>query len=188
MPAQVLVMCEACGRPQFATQPTCVACGAKLPDVPATKAQLKSAREQVLDSYEPFLEADFGRGRLLLLSEKQLQWRAGAAAPWVADLAKVDTMGLRKRPVWETALPAGLIALAAIWPATGWGRAVLAGLAALWLVAGAVQRRCALVVRMKDGRRAAISLGIGRPALQRADSVWATMTPELLRLGVTVES
>jgi hypothetical protein len=159
----MLVMCEACGRPQFATQATCIACGATLPETKASGPQVRSARDQLIAGYEPFLEADFGRGRLLLLSEKQLEWRDGARRPLLADLAQIEAVTLRKRRVWETLLPAGLISLAAIWPARGWAQVALAAFAGLWVIAGVLQRRCALVVRMKDGRRASIPLGVGTP-------------------------
>jgi hypothetical protein len=186
MAAQPLVMCEACGRPQFLAQPTCVACGAKLPDAPASGREIKSARERLLDGYQPYIEAHLGRGRLLLLSEKQLEWRVGATRPLVADLTGIAAVSLRKRRVWEALLPATLIAAAAAWPAHGWARWALAAFAGLWVAAGAVQRRCALWVRMKDGREASIPLGIGAPAVERADSVWSSIRPELARLGVAV--
>jgi hypothetical protein len=181
-----LVICEACGRPQFLTQPHCVACGAKLPETAATRPQIKSARERLIDAYQPYIEADFGRGRLLLLSEKQLEWRVGEARPLVADLAGIQAVSLHKRRVWEAFLPAALVAAAAAWPGHGWTRWALAAFAGLWVVAGVLQRRAALVVQMKDGRRASIALGIGGPAVERADSVWSSVGPELARIGIAV--
>jgi len=183
---QILVICEACHRPQFANQASCVGCGAALPAVAATPGQLKSAREKLIEAYEPFLEAHFGRGRLLLLSEKQLEWHHRGGRALVANLAEIDSIRVEKRRVWETLLPAALVALAAAWPATGWVRLGLLGFSALWVVAGVVQRRAALVVRMKDGRQAALPLGIGAPALERAEGIWSTLGPELAKLGVPV--
>ncbi|HEX4620635.1 MAG TPA: hypothetical protein VH208_03625 [Myxococcaceae bacterium] len=186
MATHPLVVCEACGRPQFLTQPSCVGCGAKLPEAPATGQQIKSARDRLIDGYQPYIEADFGRGRLLLLSEKQLEWRVGAARPLVAELTGIEAVSLHKRRVWEALLPAALVAGAAAWPAHGWPRWALAAFAGLWVVAGALQRRATLVVQMKDGRRASIPLGIGGPAIERADSVWSSVGPELARSGIAV--
>jgi hypothetical protein len=186
MPVQVLVMCSACGRPQFPTGPACVACGAALPEVPAPAP--KSARDQLLSQYEPFLEADFGRGHVFLLSPKQLEWRVGGARRLTADVDQVAAVQLRTRPVWEALLPVGIVLAFSAWPSNLGVRVALWALAALWSVAGLVQRRCALAVSMKDGRRASLAIGTGNPLTRHAQSVWSTVGPELARTGIRVES
>lgn len=185
MPAQVLVMCAACGRPQFPTQPDCVACGAKLPEAPQPAP--RTARDALLECYEPILEADFGRGRVLMVSEKQLEWRVQGGRVLLAELAQIEWVRLRTRPVWEVLIPVAVLGVGAILVPWGWARGLTAVFAALWLVAGAVQRRCALAVHMRDGREATLTIGTGNPLAARARAIWSTVGPELGRLGVGVQ-
>jgi hypothetical protein len=185
MPAQVLRVCSACGRPQFPSGAACVVCGAALPEV--LEPAPKSARDQLLGQYEPFLEADFGRGHVFLLSPKQLEWRVSGARRLAADLAQVATVQLRTRPVWEALLPVGVLLALSFWSFPTGVRATLWAVAALWSVAGLVQRRCALAVSMKDGRHASLFIGTGNPVTRHAQSVWATVGPELARVGVRVD-
>ncbi|HME91421.1 MAG TPA: hypothetical protein VKE49_08345, partial [Myxococcaceae bacterium] len=50
-----------------------------------------------------------------------------------------------------------------------------------------LQKRYALRLRLKDGREASLVLGIGArrsPMVQRIESVWDSLAPELTSLGV----
>src|SRR5437868_5279893 len=94
MPAQVLVMCPECGRPQPGGSEACIACGARLPP-----ALPPSGRDQVLDAFSPFLEADLGRGRVLTLSKRRLEWRSGYEGDaQVFELSELKSLELSRRP------------------------------------------------------------------------------------------
>src|SRR4051812_10787167 len=98
MPAQVLVMCHECGRPQPGGRESCVACGARLPP-----ALPPSSRDQVLDAFAPFLEADLGRGRVITLSKRRLEWHSGLKDDArVFELSQLKSLELSRRPVFES--------------------------------------------------------------------------------------
>lgn len=186
MPPKVLVMCAECGRPQFATQATCVACGAALPDTPVPKEELASARDRLLQSYEPYLEGSLGRGRRLLLSDKRLEWHGGGGQSAVLELSELKRVRVDARPVFESLLfAAGLAAAALVTPWLAL-RLVLGGLSGLAVVACFAQRRYDLVLESAGARRRFL-LGIGTrraPISQRIESIWSSFREELSRLGI----
>ena len=164
-------------------------CGAALPQTPATGQEIKAGRDQILDAYEPFLEASFGRGKRLLLSEKRLEWHPGVAAPVKLELSRLTSAALERRPAFEALLVGALCCAGAVavpWP---WAQAGLCALALLAAVACFAQRRFALVLRSAD-RTARIVLGVGTrraPISRAAQSAWDTFAEELSQLGVAVE-
>lgn len=189
MGARRLALCPACGRPQFPTQPQCVGCGAALPDKPATGPEIKAGRDKILDAYEPFLEASFGRGKRLLLSVKRLEWHPGLAPPVKVELAELTFASLERRPAYEALLIAGVVGLAAVALPWTFAKALLSALGLLAVGACFTQRRFALVLRSAD-QTARIVLGVGtaRAPISRAVlSAWATFAEELAQLGVAVE-
>lgn len=188
MAAQILVMCTQCHRPQFATGRPCVACGAVLPEAPVSKEALKG-REALLDQYDPFLEASVGAGRVILLSERRLEIRLPRRAPAVNELSELKRVTLRRRPAWEGLLIAALAAGLAAFAPWLWLQIGAALFALLGVISALTQKRYDFVVETPKGTGAFL-LGIGSPksALgQRVDSIWATLRPELQRLGVRVE-
>ncbi len=189
MSARRLVICLACERPQFRHQDPCVACGAVLPQEPATKEALQGAREKILDAYDPYLEGGLGRGRRLLLSEKRLEWRVGHGAALQLELSELKAVRLKRRPVYEALVFTALCgALAWLLPIVA-VKAVLAALAVAFGVACFAQRRLSLEVEGPKGRLE-IWLGMGtrRAEIARAvDSVWESFKPELQARGVSTE-
>lgn len=190
MPAEVLVMCSECGRPQYATQESCVACGAKLPPAPQPRSP-PTGRDAILEAFQPFLEANLGRGQLLSLSKKRLEWRPGAESkPILFELAALASVQLAQRPVYETlifAIPA--LALAFLVGSTVI-RVALAAFFVLCVVACLTQRRYELRLRNQHGEHARLYLGTSRPRAgqgARIESVWDALSQELRDLGVSVE-
>ena len=178
-------MCSQCGRPQFANQATCVSCGAVLPEAPATKEELKSARDRLLEAHQPFLEANLGRGQRISLSEKQLEWHGAPAATSFA-LPDIQRAALFARPVWE-ALLIGLLAIVglAVMPWL-WLKVVFGGFLVLSLAACFAQKRFFPRLMTKKGE-AVLPLGIGAKnaaSSQRIQSIWASLRSELERQGV----
>jgi hypothetical protein len=194
MPADVLVMCTQCGRPQFAGEGLCIACGAKLPQTPVTKAELgqaQTARERLLDAYDPFLEVNLGSGRRLLLSQRRLEWHpALPKEPVLVDLKELELVRLRFRPVWES-LPFAVAGVAfAILASLTFARVGGLFLALVATVACFLQKRCFLELVRKDGAEASLVLGMGRSGSSmrtRVESIWGSLRPALERLGVKVE-
>jgi hypothetical protein len=188
MPAQVLVMCAECSRPQFATQKTCVSCGAVLPDAPMPREELKSVRDRIIEAQTPFLEATLGRGQRLCLSEKQLEWHG---APSKAYFALPDLKGakLQARPVWETLIFGSVALIALVVAPWLWLRLAFAGLVVVAVLACFIQRRFFLLLATEKGT-AALPLGIGArnaPISQRIQSIWGSLRDELERRGVPCE-
>lgn len=190
MPAIELVMCAACGRPQAQAE-KCVQCGQPLPPpIVGSAAEAKDARDQVFDNHLPFLEATLGAGRTLKLSRRRLEWIAGKGArPVQLEVGELATATLKARPIYEALLFAALFGAGAALSQTPWLRIVLGVLAALSVVACFAQRRYALVLERRGGGSAGLFFGIGKrgsPTVQRIDSVWSSVAPELRALGVEV--
>lgn len=188
MPAEILIMCPRCGRPQRAQGDHCIHCLATLAPAPAQAPSVKN--DPVPDPSEPFLEADLGLGRRVLLSAKQLQWMPRQGETVIVDLAKLESVTLVTRPVWESLYIAALAALAFAVRAPWLVHAVLGALIVLALAACVLQKRYAFRLRLKDGREASLVLGIGArrsPVVLRIESVWGSLAPALTSLGVKCE-
>jgi hypothetical protein len=192
LPVEVLVMCPFCGRPQFPAA-ACVACHQPLPAAPppgaaAPTSPPPSGRDKLLEAYEPYLEADLGEGKTLLLSQKRAEWKRGEREVVKVDLSSVAVVALRSRPIWEALLFVPLFAGLVVLP---WLGLRLAGLTLMTAAIAAcfLQRRFSLSWTLKDGRALNWVLGFGRagtPAVQRVKSVWSSLAQELLRQGVSI--
>ncbi len=147
-----------------------------------------SERDRLLQAQQPFLEADLGRDRRVLLSAKSLEWRPGhGREPVIAELSKLESVTLSKRPVWESLYIAALACLAFVLRSPWFVHAIFGAVALLALAACVLQRRYMFQLRLKDGQRASLFLGIGRPrapVVQRIESVWGSLAPALTSLGV----
>jgi hypothetical protein len=180
-----LVICEVCHRPQFAAQNICIVCGATLPAEPAPQAQ--SARDRLIESYQPFFEGDFGGGHVLLLSQRDLQWRTPRQRDaFRLELPAIARVELRRRPMWESLL----IPLASVWvwfTPSRWLVWAWCAVAVWGIAACLLQRRYALHLTLKDGRHRQIDLDFGREttaAVQRIRSIWDSLVTELSALSV----
>jgi len=185
MPAEVLVMCGQCGRPQPAGG-RCVACGAVLPEAVRPEGGRGGPSRDV---ERTLLQVEPGRGRLLSLSPKLLLWRSPGEPPRVQEVDGLESVSFHRRPFYEPLffVVPGLLGLwlsgmARFWT---WGPVVL-----LALIGCFAQRQHALVLRGKDGQKTRWVLGMGRPGSAHAlryESVWTSLAPELRALGVKVE-
>jgi len=136
---------------------------------------------------EPFLEADLGLQRRILLSSKQLEWRPRSGRPVVTELARIERVCLLSRPVWESLAIGGLACVGLLLAPALAMRAVFIALALLAVAACFLQGRYALVLIMRDGSSRSFDLGVGTrrsPLVQRIDSVWESLRPALEQVGV----
>jgi hypothetical protein len=183
MPAEILIMCPRCGRPQRSQGNRCVHCLAALSPVAEqpTGSQNESANE-------PFLEADLGLGRRVLLSANSLEFSSpSGASPLSVELPMLESVTLVQRPVWESLYIGALASLAFAVRAPWLVHALFGAVAVLALAACALQKRYGVRLRTKDGRKATLFLGIGprrSPVAQRIQSVWDSLAPALASLGV----
>lgn len=179
-------MCTRCGRPQLAKGTHCIHCLAEFQGV--VEREKLTERDRVLEAYEPFLEADIGLGRRVLLSFKRLEWRPGEGRPpLLVDIADLKSVALSTRPVWESLYIGALACLAFVLKSPWFVHGIFALLALLAVAACALQKRYALRVKLKDGREAMLFLGVGArrsPAIQRIVSVWESLAPALESVGV----
>ena len=183
MPAEVLVMCSRCGRPQPAGK-RCVACGVELPEVVVAPGGANTTRNQAQTSFE----AELGHGRRLSLSGRRLEWREKEHPRLTYQAHQLESVTLRARPVYEALaflLPMLMTVVLGQWlRVLGLGL----GLAALW--ACFTQRRYSLRLRTKQGGTADLMLGVGRPGSPlgvRLLGVWQALAPELRALGIQAE-
>lgn len=193
MPAEILVMCESCGRPQFPRKGGCVQCGAPLPDHPTGLKRPATPKEKLFDAFEPFLEGDFGGAGTVLLSQRRLEWKPPPGSreeKKTYTLVDVDQVELQRRPAWEALFIAALPLLASAFFPSPTVRWILWGVAAFAALATLTQRRYALFVRTRDRKNPLglmVAVGTsGSPSVQRALSVWETLSTELKALGVKV--
>src|SRR6266851_4582866 len=114
---------------------------------------MPAERDQVLDAYQPFLEADIGLGRRVLLSSRRLEWRPGKGRPPLqVDVPDLESVVLSTRPVWESLYIGGLTCLAFVLKSPWFVHGIFALLALLAVAACFLQKRYALQVTLKDGR------------------------------------
>ncbi|MCE9672948.1 zinc ribbon domain-containing protein [Myxococcus stipitatus] len=177
MPAEVLVMCPACGRPQPAGGARCIACGAPLPDAP------------VPHESGPFLSVELGGGRSLVGEGGQLTYRVSPSAPaQVMELGRLRELALESRAFREA-----LLLLAFIVPGvlahTPAPRFLSFGMAVLGVVLAATCRVHALVLETSTGGRLRWSLGLARRGSARDEALlaaWGTLVSAVRARGVVV--
>jgi hypothetical protein len=142
----------------------------------------------MLDSYQPFVEADLGRGHLIRLSQRRLEWVGGRRGePMIVKIEDLRGVSLAERPVWE-ALLVGILLAGGFAVGPPWAiRLLLGGLILLSLIACFAQKRYALRLHLCSGQVLEIALGVGTQRAaqtQRVRSVWASVSAELKSLGV----
>lgn len=156
MPAEVLVMCPSCGRPQSASRRRCAFCDAELPEAPLPPLAPASPPPP-----HPLLSLALGNGRALVVSGEQLsfQGRPGGGPPLDVAWTRVRRLEWRTRPYVEAL---GLLAFTALglWAPAREVRlmALLAG--AIGLLLTALYRHHGLTVEVEDGTRLRWPLGM----------------------------
>src|SRR5262249_19693028 len=86
--------------------------GFLIPGIVGTHAENQSARDRLLQAYQPFVEADLGRGQMLRLSQRRLEWIPDAhRRPLIIPVAQLRSLSLSQRPIWE-ALVLGVLLIA----------------------------------------------------------------------------
>jgi hypothetical protein len=180
VPVEVLVMCSACGRPQPAGGPRCVACGAALPDAPLPGAPRAT---------EPFVAADLGGGRSLTGEGERLSYRAGPSqAPQVVELGSLRGMELRTRAFREALVLAAFAVLGIMARAPAL-KAVAFGVAALGVLLAVVCRSHVLVLETAEAGRLRWPLGLARRGSERDArllAAWGTLAGVVSARGVPV--
>jgi len=177
MPAEVLVMCSQCGRPQPVGE-RCVACGAALPGAFSAAAPAEAPAPLPVT-------LEVGPERRLLLTLKRLEWREKEHPPLVYELTEIKGITLHVRPLF-----AALGFLVPMLMSLTLGRVFrIAGLllGGVALVACFGLRRYTLRVHTTSGHRAELLLGYGRPGSHRsvrALEVWQTLAPALRARGL----
>ena len=159
-----------------------------IPSPLGTPAEDRSARDRLLEAYQPFVQADLGRGHLLRLSQRRLEWIPGHRKPMIIPVAELRVFYLAQRPIWE-AMVLGVLLIGGAALAGSWVLRLI--FAALFLLAAAAcfaQKRYALRLRLRSDELVEIPLGFGTAHSAhtlRIKSVWATLSEELKGLGVT---
>ncbi len=173
-------MCGACGRPQPAGSPHCIACGAPLPEAP---------RPTTPRAGTPFLAADLGGGRSLSGEGERLSYRAGPTGePQVVELGSLRGLELETHFFREALLLAGfaLLGFVAHAPAL---KVVAFGVAALGVLLAVVCRSHVLVLETSAPGRVRWPLGLARRGSERDArllSAWDTLAGVVRARGVPV--
>jgi hypothetical protein len=186
VPAEVLVMCNSCGRPQTAARRRCAFCNAELPEAPLPPLAPASPPPP----RAPPVAVDLGNGRALSADDVKLsfQGRPGGGAPLDVPWARVRRLEWRTRPYLEAL---GLLAFTALgfWAPTQPVRimAFAAGIVGLMLTV--LYRHHGLTVELEDGTRMQWPLGmaLGRSTREARLTAARTALAEAARArGVTV--
>ena len=157
MPAEVLVMCSACGRPQSAARRRCAFCNAELPEAPLP---LLAPASRPPPPPAASVAVDLGNGRGLSVGAEKLTFQ-GRARGSPVDVAWMRVRGLewRTRPYLEAL---GLLAFAVLgfWAPESPLRLMgfLAG--GMGLLLAALYRHHGLTVVVEDGVRLQWPLGM----------------------------
>ncbi|AFE04750.1 hypothetical protein COCOR_02651 [Corallococcus coralloides DSM 2259] len=163
MPAEVLVMCSACGRPQTAARRRCAFCNAELPEapLPPRSPQAPEPPAPSLPGVSP-LALDLGNRRALAVNDAQLsfQGRPGGGPTLDVPWNRVRRLEWRTRPYFEALGLLAFTALGLFWAPTQEVRimAFVAGVIGLGLAA--LYRHHGLRVELDDGTRMEWPLGM----------------------------
>ncbi|RKH77760.1 hypothetical protein D7Y21_36850 [Corallococcus sp. AB045] len=163
VPAEVLVMCSACGRPQSAARRRCAFCNAELPEAP-----LPPRSPDALESPAPSLPGvtplalDLGNRRVLAVNDTQLsfQGRPGGGPTLDVPWARVRRLEWRTRPYYE---PLGLLAftvLGLFWAPTQAVRIMSFAGGVIGLLLVVLYRHHGLTLELDDGTRMQWPLGM----------------------------
>ncbi|WP_223644974.1 hypothetical protein [Corallococcus sp. EGB] len=162
MPAEVLVMCSACGRPQSAARRRCAFCNAELPEAPLPLRSPEASEAPPQSPGLPPRVLDLGNRRALSVNDAQLsfQGRPGGGPALDVPWTRVRRLEWRTRPYLEALGLLAFTALGLLWAPTQAVRlmALVAGVIGLGLVA--LYRHHGLSVELDDGTRMEWPLGM----------------------------
>ncbi|NOJ95260.1 hypothetical protein HMI51_20260 [Corallococcus coralloides] len=164
MPAEVLVMCSACGRPQSAARRRCAFCNAELPEAPLPPRSSPQASEPPAPSLPGVspLTLDLGNRRALAVNDTQLsfQGRPGGGptldVPWV----RVRRLEWRTRPYFESLGLLAFTALGLFWAPTQAVRIMSFAGGVIGLLLAVLYRHHGLMLELDDGTRMQWPLGM----------------------------
>ncbi|MBJ6765135.1 hypothetical protein JGU66_30595 [Myxococcaceae bacterium JPH2] len=174
MPAEVLVMCRACGRPQPEGPPRCAFCGEPLPEAPRPAAEVR---------------LELGRGRGLFVGPEQLTYRGRPAGPpATVPWSQVRRLEWERRPYLEAL---GLLAFAVLglWAPTRDMEVMGLVAGVMGLLLAGLYRHCALTLEVTGGARLRWPLGMalrGSARQARVEAVWRALAAMARERGVAV--
>ncbi|RKH45585.1 hypothetical protein D7Y23_25585 [Corallococcus sp. AB050B] len=161
MPAEVLVMCSACGRPQSAARRRCAFCNAELPEAPLPSRSSPGTPVPSPPGFSP-LALELGNRRALAVNGEQLsfQGRPGGGPTLDVPWARVRRLEWRTRPYFEALGLLAFTVLGLLWAPTQAVRllALVAGVIGLGLAA--LYRHHGLTLELDDGTRMQWPLGM----------------------------
>ncbi|WP_426753204.1 hypothetical protein [Myxococcus sp. Y35] len=178
MPAEVLVMCSACGRPQSAGRPRCIACEALLPEAPLPGGPAPG---------QPFFAADLGGGRMLSGEGTRLfyQPHPSVMVPPV-ELDSLREVRLESR-FFREALALTAFALLGFVAAALALKLFAFGMAALGVLLALTCRSHVLILEPRQGKAVHWPLGLARrgsPRDTRLLAAWGALAEALRIRGV----
>jgi hypothetical protein len=188
VPAEVLVMCDSCGRPQTAARRRCAFCNAELPEAPLPPLAA-SAPPPPRPGLAP-VSLDLGNRRALSVDAVKLsfQGRPGGGAPLDVPWARVRRLEWRTRPYLEALGLLAFTALGFFAPANPVRvMAFAAGVMGLLLMV--LYRHHGLTVELEDGTRMQWPLGMapkGSAREARLTSAWSALRDAARARGVTL--
>lgn len=164
MPAEVLVMCSACGRPQSAARRRCAFCNAELPEAPLPPRSSLEASEPPAPSLPGVspLTLDLGNRRALAVNDTQLsfQGRPGGGPTLDVPWARVRRLEWRTRPYFEALGLLAFTVLGLFWAPTQAVRLMAFAAGVIGLGLAALYRHQGLRVELDDGTRMEWPLGM----------------------------
>ncbi|NNB96918.1 hypothetical protein HI113_23735 [Corallococcus exiguus] len=162
MPAEVLVMCSACGRPQTAARRRCAFCNAELPEAPLPPRSPEASESPApLPGVSPFA-LDLGNRRALAVNDTQLsfQGRPGGGPTLEVPWARVRRLEWRTRPYFESLGLLAFTALGFFWAPTQAVRIMSIAGGVIGLLLAVLYRHHGLTLELDDGTRMQWPLGM----------------------------
>lgn len=159
MPAEVLVMCSACGRPQTAGRRRCAFCNAELPEAPLPP---RPPDAPVPSPGVPPLALDLGNRRALAVNDTRLsfQGRPGGGPALDVPWTRVRRLEWRTRPYFEALGLLAFTALGLFWAPTQAVRIMAFAAGVIGLLLAALYRHHGLTLELDDGTRMQWPLGM----------------------------